>query len=342
MIKFHELKFEKSIIDQLFDCKIINKSTYFVLKLVEKHDGFIAGGFAHNIARETLISAKLFDLDDAKVEQFNLNQIEGRYICDGIFLKKPLIYHYKYFQRYLDHILRWNLDELDYTYEKSQRGDIDFWFQTKEKYENFRGDLFKLIASSSGMIKFNTTTNGNIDIICINPNSVPKNPVCQYLQAITMSYGTPEEIISTFDIYNAMCYVKDNMLYIPEHFQKLVDKNMIHLNNIQYHSMIQRISKWVHVQGYLGGLTKSSFDMLNEVVDELMQHVTNGQVFRENMKFNEKPYTPAEFINSPLSSFMKYFSPENLLKLSMYFTSSQSDYNLPMKELCRRCELLNL
>jgi hypothetical protein len=152
----------------------------------------------------------------------------------------------------------------------------------------------------------------------------------QLVQMITRYTGSPEQVVNTFDIYNAACIIQGNKLMIPESWEWLLKEKMIHIHTWRSDFALNRISKWMNKHGYINGLTPGSLELLNEHIEELLEMAEQG-------KFNAfgKVVTPEKVINK-LHPFIKNFTPENLMRVSIY--TPPNAYNYAMKELYKRSE----
>jgi hypothetical protein len=98
---------------------------------------------------------------------------------------------------------------------------------------------------------------------------------------MTAAWGEPEEVMEKFDIYNAaVCITKDSEVLVPEGWEDLNTKGILHLQNFNKKYTFQRIVKWVQKHGYCGGFTPRAVEMMKEAQPELIEDILGSKIPR--------------------------------------------------------------
>jgi len=281
-VKHDVIAFDACIIDELKE-SVFNSSTHYVLKCAEKMGGFIAGGFATKFA-------SLY----TTIEKCSAFILMNEYISNKCAMT-------------FDEFVRYKI------YHKANYGDIDVYFPTIEA-----ATQFTLIV----MEYCNHNVNSKI-VVEESPASCGYNIYCfgkygtQMIQAITRYVGSPEEVVETFDIYNACCIIVGKNLMIPIGFAKLLKDRKISVQSWEHPWVLGRIIKWIHKHELTQGLTDDSLDSFNDYIAKMLDNVRNGNV---------------TFITKSVEPLIKNVSLKNLLLLSIYDNNDQK-YSFSMQNL---------
>ena len=329
-ITHHVVQFDRPVIDELKSKGVINKSTYFALKAAEVNGGFVAGGFAAQLARLIVQRGHIRSwvephIDDCYDALLNINST--------LVSRSPGL-------ELLDY-LGLGLDKKNYhdarAWWKVGNGDIDVWFPSDEAIENFQSALKSYTSGMTTIVSSPTPGGFGTEYVCFQSDGTRG----QLIQAITKYTGTPAEVVDTFDIYNAACYFKDAQLFIPDGWEWLLEQKQVHVHKWRENYALQRLAKYVQKHGYDGGLTPASLIMINDKIEYLLDQVGKGIItFEADFTAQDPEALPGEkqinFIFKFLHPLMKNLTPENLALLSIHYPASA--YNFAMKELVRWTE----
>ena len=72
------------------------------------------------------------------------------------------------------------------------------------------------------------------------------------IQVITCKYGTPEHILSTFDMHNCMIAFNDEFLWKHKELDSVEQQNLISVANWSNPLLASRIAKYLDIRGYSG------------------------------------------------------------------------------------------
>lgn len=229
----------------------LTNATWNLLDMAFKHGAYIAGGFANKVATVLNCGKYRGDFDEDTMRELVL--------YTNYDLKHPYAY-------------------------KVRSGDIDVWFRTKEGLDAF---LLELNGNFENPMKDRTpmTSGFGIEVKCWkHPDPAPeprKNFHGQVVQIMTAVWGEPEEIMEKFDIYNAaVCITKDCQVLVPEGWEDLNTKGILHLQHFNEKYTFQRITKWAQKHGYVGGFTPGAIEILKEAQPKLIEDILNSKIPR--------------------------------------------------------------
>lgn len=230
---------------------IITNATWNLLDMAFKHGAYIAGGFANKVATVKNCGKYRGDFDEDTMRELVL--------YTSYELRHPYAY-------------------------KVRGGDIDVWFRTKEGLDAF---LLEFNGNFENSMKDRTpmTSGFGIEVKCWqHPDPTPeprKNFQGQVVQIMTAVWGEPEEIMEKFDIYNAaVCITKDCQVLVPEGWEDLNSKGILHLQHFNEKYTFQRITKWVQKHGYVGGFTPGAIEVLKEAQPKLIEDILGSKIPR--------------------------------------------------------------
>lgn len=289
-ITFKKIEFDKPIISILSsrEVRVLHGTTYDVLRNVEAAGGFIAGGFAAKFAYCHLMLGDLRTSDRSAETLMRYSNI--------------------------DHLraATWSKDR---KFAKVNAGDIDVFFENDKYVDTI---VHQAILKKDDYHVEPTTAGFGWEVGCFGRNG------CNLIQLITKYTGTPEQVCSTFDIYNAACVIKGNVLYVPEEWEWLAKNRYLHLRKWNGPWVMQRLAKWSRKHHYGAGLTPETALLLNNHITEILDDPENSKT----------PDTVYRFITKKIHPFMQSINPEHLLKISMCYPDQS--YNYAFEELKRR------
>lgn len=186
--------------------------------------------------------------------------------------------------------------DVAFAYYLSHRGDVDIWFENSEASSAF---LAKIRASNKFTEtippedmntqfwaktfhdKANLTLQGEQIKSWVSRQDPPSEPhgfgsPFKY-QVIVRRAGSPEAIVNDFDIYNAMCYITKDGIYVPEHFAQLARRQELHMFKPDYGTLV-KISKWFERHKLYSCLTEQSRSLLNDNFEALADDVIKGKL----------------------------------------------------------------
>ena len=290
MVRYNPIVFLDDIVDMLHAYGIINDATFNVLELAESHCGYIAGGFAEFIASTLFTQVYEFafakvNYDDVQVAiQLAANQ---RLLAPKVwsaetvkslrnYVKVPFINDHDDFVDCVMH-QRNDFTSEDVEAIRKRTSDIDVWFPTYEDFNAFTHDCDALVREGHVVVFKTHMVDNNLSLIeymCSGGNSTTdfahERQKAQVVQAIGFCTGTPEEVVDTFDIYNAMCYIIENVLYIPVEWEWLRAHNLAHIHRTDIKTLVRRIHKYVTRHNYHCGLTPSSQELFNTIIEKIV------------------------------------------------------------------------
>lgn len=289
------------VLDFLHDQKIINHCALSVLKTAFECNGYIAGGFA------TAFATSVFDEKN-----------------DFSFVKKYALVH-----RRQGHYSVQELKNRKNTNKSLTSFDIDVWFETHACAMNFlnkvstgeqHATIFGKQVKIGDVISKPTPKQWGTEFLC---NNYDAN--LNLVQAITRITGNFSEITNKFDIYNAACVIKGNVLYVPAGFKELVKSKLLKINGVRTHSpyvMLSRINKWRRKQIFTKGFTedKDTRDTLLDLADALIKEATSKIGI---LDFSSRKLGVNFVLEKSFKPMLHHLSDSMLLKLSAYFVSSR-------------------
>lgn len=272
----HFIDFEKSIIDELFDLQILNNTTYQLLKIVMKHHGYIAGGFASFLA-QTIIA-------NGGVKEWSERTIDG---VGRLIAKKDLWLSSGSPVRAMR------------SYLKNFKSDIDVWFENDIDQQAFFDEsksYINIVDIIDGIEKY------AIDYVCYDENNSQKIQVVKRL-------GKPEEIFVDFDFYNAMCYITHNKIFVPDQFEWLCEQKLLHINHFEKSKInlrLKRMKKWMQTHDFCHGLTPSSMEIIvkEDVLEEVIKYLPTGNLMMINLSLHEEIDCIKDEISSRTEKFL--------------------------------------
>lgn len=280
-IEFDVIDMGYDVVSELTNRGVFLTSTAEHLKRIDKAGGFIAGGFAAKIAQ------LLHD---------------GRSI------------NYAGSHELRNYITMSSYSVVDRSAWKSYVGDVDVYFDDCIKaQDHIRNASFidrTLVSSTPGGYGY--------EAICSHDTSTVgrwQATETQLVQYITSYHGNPEEVCNTFDIYNAACAIKGNLLYRPKDWNLLAEKRCIHLVRLNTEYTINRLSKWINKHGYTGGLTEESVKFLNEWAKAELEGL-----------YDSNNASRIETLQK-LAKFTKALSAETLMHLAPLYATEDAGYS---------------
>jgi len=293
------IKFDTDYIETLRKTRVLSRPTAEVLNIVLNCGGFIAGGFARQVAHYTILP------DDISKH------------CDG---PEEML------SRYLEMSHGWTPNRRAVTpYWRAESGDIDVFFPDQKSITESLTAAYDLARSAPMVFQIEDS-----------PMCFAKEIVCndrQRIQLITKYTGTVEEVLSSFDIHNAMCSLTRDHVTIPEEFEYLEKNKMLHLNRTDSKWAFARLLKWQRKHKYIKLSPLTSTWLASRAI-ELFDQCKDANIpvqFENKLLTRRKVFTWAK-------AFMDSFNPEDLLKLSVYL-GNDGGYNLAFKQLAKTCNL---
>lgn len=141
-------------------------------------------------------------------------------------------------------------------------GDIDLFFNTKQGWIDFLDEL-----CNTEFIKYANLSPGKLAVDLksgdINLSKMPT------IQAIGCVFGTPQQVLSSFDFVNCMAAFDDKNLYYASNLLQLEKDKILGIVSWQSHSTLSRIKKYVRKYGYQSGV-----DMCENRVEQLCDEIS--------------------------------------------------------------------
>lgn len=124
----------------------------------------------------------------------------------------------------------------------SARGDIDLFFQDENAFRSFKADIFDLMNVANKVL----TTPKTYAVGTTVKNVFTEIYVSETtrVQLISKHIAPIEQILSSFDIYNAAVAVNDEHFVVPEGLEDLEKEGMLHVFNWTSPMVINRVAKW--------------------------------------------------------------------------------------------------
>ena len=155
-----------------------------------------------------------------------------------------------------------------YDYLTVFNGDIDFWFETEEKFKS----------TSDAIIKFLIENNAEVEgvetdyTISITFKTIFNEKI--KFQIVKASLH-PEELVSRFDMENARCFITHEGLFVTENYLELLKKQQIKITVFEgFVCSIKRIAKWFSKKKYYRSIDDETKDtlilMLNEKIKNML------------------------------------------------------------------------
>ena len=326
MTKMTEIKFnEVKVIGDIFPALIHYNSNNLIADLIRlafKHNGYIAGGFALQLAK--LLKPKAGDLE---LHVHNVTCVNGQNHMT------------RYFGRTYDHTN-------NSIFANASSGDIDLWFPDKQSLASFESsdELKELLnlryETQPKTFHTKLTSTGTAKQYAID-HSIR-------VQVIT-AYLLPKiEQISRFDIYNSMCAFDGTTLTYPEHLMDLEDRRMLHVSNWRsqnstYKSSwtVNRVLKYMNPRHGYNALTPETAETLSNLLLDACDNIKNIQLANkvksttdESQLFsqavsdttaitNKNPHANEKFIDSCVRELLTYKLLKTLNRISKSVTSDK-------------------
>lgn len=211
-------------------CRCLNEDTKRLITFAFNHGGFVAGGFA----REVLTPMRALDANDDGQESEPLAWRVNRY------LKRDSV---------IDRKNPW---------WKALRGDIDIFFPTI----NSRTAFFKAVALDNVLSKipvFDSKTKACKEFDCEDTS----------VGVVVMCQGDVEDLLSSFDIQNAMIAFDDEYVYRDSSWLDLEAAKTFHVASWSTSTYaVARTFKWFSRRGYERFSLKTSREFPRRAMDE--------------------------------------------------------------------------
>ena len=280
----------------LIDWDVFPKDVKNILDVAFQNGGYIAGGFATEFAKCVF----------------------------GTYSKTATT---RTVARYLHHLgyHLGNVNDVDVQrarlIHKGTNGDIDIWFPDRERalmaidecVEKFHVDNFPSPKSFAHDF-----------VVCGNGKTI-------LIQFIKEFVGMSRDVVSTFDITNAMAYIDNDTLYVPRELRQLCKEKKIQLNTslpvergLNEFFTFKRIFKWQNKHEFSRGLTEESMNYVKKIIEHMMSQVKHD----ESMVMNDVT------LAKNLKRFHDMMPADLLLALSTY--DSSQDYDSYFKRFLQR------
>lgn len=315
---FKEFKFEKPLLDQFMDDRVLSVTTRNLLRAAFDNGGYIAGGFGTVIARHAVLGQVV------KGHEPGWHDPIRRHLRDPVRKKSP---------------------PGEKSFTNAGCGDIDVWFPHQASLDGFLNNSHRKTGILNGFISIDSTmTKSAIEHIIDRDARV---------QAITRYLMPLHDQISHFDIYNGMVAVTNDKIVYPEHFAYLESNNMLHVTTWDSPWTVNRFFKWMHRKGYTN-VTPSTAQVIAQKAIEAHEQWAD----KANDPTLEDPAVMTAMVEKwsqdrlkkavavmpdGVQRMLQYCVPnltgEQLLQLSTYFKPHSRQYDYAVNELHRRLML---
>lgn len=195
--------------DQFLDKYVVGHYGREIVVMAFSFDGFIAGGAAHAAYAQTISDHKAYKDDDPIALAAYLKAFDVKVTSEKYFSNEP-------------------------QYWRAGYGDLDLFFPTHDHVRQFVEAVHKRF---------------NVDMMAKNTPSaheliVPRAPI---VQAVKMHVGTMEDVLSTFDITNAMVAVGNSRSIAETSVAKLIETRTLDAPIVNI-KVIKRLHKWMRKQ----------------------------------------------------------------------------------------------
>ena len=216
-------------------------------------------------------------------------------------------------------------------------GDIDVWFPTDTAVNLF----MNLSNSFVDVSKTQTVTSAAIEFIVESDSRI---------QVITRWTRPINEQLAGFDIYNAMVAVRESKITVPEHWEQLESKDVLHVSNWNSQWTMNRLFKWIGRKHWYVSVTPPTaeyvYDRLVEIIswkksmwsnidqhdDQIIDYLSRDRLKKRVIV--QDAYHMHKFLKRIIPSLTN----EQLLMISSLFPDV-SKYDLSMKEIYHRASL---
>jgi len=307
-IVFKEFRFDKPLLQQFAEDRVLCSQTRELLQTAFDHGGYIAGGFGTVVARYAVMGRIKKGHDPGWHDPVR------RHLGDPERLSK----------------------KADKKWRNVGCGDIDVWFPDQASLSGFLNDDRRLQGIKNTYIDIDTTvTAAAIEHVVQNDARI--QVVTRYLMPML-------EQISNFDIYNGMVAVTNDKIVYPEHLPQLEEKSMLHVVTWASPWTINRFFKWMHRKGYENvtpatahALAQQAFEA-HEKWQELHtdDSLEDPKVMTATIKkWSEDRLKKAvvlmpDGIQKMLQCCVSSLTGEQLLQLSTYFKPRSPQYDYAM------------
>jgi len=311
-IKFIETKFAEKFHCSVLDVfgslrRAVGPNTEKLLKIVFRHDGYIAGGFGIVVARHA-VSDKPIDWDLFE---------------DSI----------------VDHIGTLRINEIGKVTSlvKAGKGDIDVWFPNNEQLSAFMNDPERLEMWNENAFTCEPTITGTA-LEHIVDDRVRVQVIKQFLMPM-------QEQLSRFDIYNSMVGITNDTITVPENWKKLESSRTLHVHDWKASKWtINRLFKYMNRKGYRHVSSETADRLAQEVVNTLEWHaehkdeldnMTSKNIDELNLNKLKKTAVLSMSVLKLIRKFLPSMNNDDLLLLSALL-DQKTDYNYALQEFLKR------
>lgn len=189
---------------------------------------------------------------------------------------------------------------------KSGAGDIDFWFRTAEQATHSLQLLNRYCAASK-----------------VPPQWIGSSPASWaheilwnriIIQMIHKIYGAPQDLLSNFDLHNAMCYLDESGFHYTKDWFRYESRNELGINKIDSCSILWRVNKWCSKHHLT--LSKKSEEAYIEAMTQLHEKVSKDPEFK---RYGE--VVTSRNFKSVTASHVQRMTASNMLLASMMYDS---------------------
>lgn len=252
----------------------------FFMELM-KNGAYISGGFARVVGRCLFQKQEILPFDDDPTHRI------ARYLyCHGQPTVTPK-------------------DEYSSVW-KSGVGDVDFWFRTSEQ-----------AARSLQLLNRHAMTSK------VPPQWIGSSPAAWaheilwnriIIQMIHKVHGAPQDLLSSFDLHNAMCYLDESGFHYTKDWFRYESRNELGINKIDSYSILWRVNKWCDKHRLT--LSQNSEEVYVDAMTQLHEKISKDPEFK---RYGEA-VTSRKFKNVTVSR-VGHMTPSNMLLASMMYDS---------------------
>lgn len=207
---FVAVQLDQNPFDALVSTRCLPDWFLTITQAAERYHGFLAGGFARVIATNLLVP-------NVKDDNF-----------------RSSVWHWVYSYMKVNEVVNPN-NHWDF----KTRADADFFFESPS---NIKGFINELVERGLEVSTVGTTPSGMATEYMVNQSLK--------MQVISGRCGTFEQVLSDFDIVNAMVAVtSDKIVYPGQRWLDLEQKQTLHVDNWRSDYTIFRIMKWMDRHG---------------------------------------------------------------------------------------------
>ena len=265
---------------------VFNSECFRVTRACLEEGGFISGGFARKLARSLLIDRH----ESVHANETWHQTIDWYSACRNLNNYSP----------------PWaatrHVDVRDPTARYQWRGgvgDIDIFFHTEQRRFQATDAINRCIeAGWKEIIHIGKSPAGFAEEYIVE-----KRP----FQLVSKLYGTPEQIVDSFDFTNAKVWLDAEGIHYTDEWLELEKNNLLGIDQWDRPSLLWRVHKWTR-KHHLRDLREGDHAKYVDAVYKAMELVKSGECVRWGQKIRPsqiKEFAKAFIYTSPITEVLK-------------------------------------